>query len=127
MEKLIVDKIQTETTTETDLGMLLNENGKDKQAADEDSEVRPSPAATNIVVVQFIWMTTRSGRCLIPFSSAKEKSLDNQPTTLLFYRPAVSELLLKNAEVAQLVEQRPEKPRVRSSILRLGTISCQQL
>jgi hypothetical protein len=27
-----------------------------------------------------------------------------------------------DAEVAQLVEQRPEKPRVRSSILRLGTI-----
>ncbi len=27
-----------------------------------------------------------------------------------------------HAEVAQLVEQRPEKPRVRSSILRLGTI-----
>ena len=42
MEKLNVDRKQTETTTETDLGMLLNENGKDEQAADEDSEVRPS-------------------------------------------------------------------------------------
>ncbi len=30
--------------------------------------------------------------------------------------------LRDHAEVAQLVEQRPEKPRVRSSILRLGTI-----
>jgi len=42
MEKLNVDWKETETTTEMDLGMLLNENGKDKQAADEDSEVRPS-------------------------------------------------------------------------------------
>ena len=31
-------------------------------------------------------------------------------------------LNVRLAEVAQLVEQRPEKPRVRSSILRLGTI-----
>jgi hypothetical protein len=42
MEKLNVDWKQTETTTETDHGMLLNENGNDKQAADEDSELRPS-------------------------------------------------------------------------------------
>ena len=42
MEKLNVDWKQTETTTETDLGMLLNENGNDKQAADGDSEVRQS-------------------------------------------------------------------------------------
>lgn len=51
----------------------------------------------------------------------REKSLDKQPPTLLFYRPV--ELSPPYAEVAQLVEQRPEKPRVRSSILRLGTIS----
>ena len=50
----------------------------------------------------------------------REKSLDKQPPTLLFYRPV--ELSPPYAEVAQLVEQRPEKPRVRSSILRLGTI-----
>ena len=50
----------------------------------------------------------------------QQKSLDNLPLTLLFYRPAV--LSPHDAEVAQLVEQRPEKPRVRSSILRLGTI-----
>jgi hypothetical protein len=42
MEKLNVDWKETETTTETDFGMLLNENGKDKQAADETSEVRQS-------------------------------------------------------------------------------------
>jgi hypothetical protein len=50
----------------------------------------------------------------------EEKNLDNQPPGLLFYRPV--ELTRHPAEVAQLVEQRPEKPRVRSSILRLGTI-----
>jgi hypothetical protein len=50
----------------------------------------------------------------------QQKSLDNLPLTLLFYRPAL--LRPHDAEVAQLVEQRPEKPRVRSSILRLGTI-----
>jgi hypothetical protein len=42
MEKLNLDWKQTESTTETDLRMLLNENGKDKQAAEEDSEMRPS-------------------------------------------------------------------------------------
>ena len=50
----------------------------------------------------------------------KRKNLDKLPPTLLFYR--LVKQLSKNAEVAQLVEQRPEKPRVRSSILRLGTI-----
>jgi hypothetical protein len=50
----------------------------------------------------------------------QQKLLDNLPLTLLFYRPAALSPL--DAEVAQLVEQRPEKPRVRSSILRLGTI-----
>ncbi len=54
----------------------------------------------------------------------KRKILDNQPPTLLFYR--LIKQSSKTAEVAQLVEQRPEKPRVRSSILRLGTILSQQ-
>jgi hypothetical protein len=54
--------------------------------------------------------------------SSKDNSLDNQPFTLLFYRPVVVQTLPQYAEVAQLAEQRPEKPRVRSSILRLGTI-----
>jgi hypothetical protein len=34
MEKLILDWEQTVSTTETDLSVLLNENGKDKQVAD---------------------------------------------------------------------------------------------
>jgi hypothetical protein len=50
----------------------------------------------------------------------KRKILDKLPPTLLFYR--LVKQSSKTAEVAQLVEQRPEKPRVRSSILRLGTI-----
>jgi hypothetical protein len=54
------------------------------------------------------------------FMTGKRKILDNQPPTLLFYR--LVKQSSKTAEVAQLVEQRPEKPRVRSSILRLGTI-----
>jgi hypothetical protein len=41
--------------------------------------------------------------------------------SLCYFTPARYSALF--AEVAQLVEQRPEKPRVRSSILRLGTIS----
>src|SRR5512139_1102685 len=49
-----------------------------------------------------------------------EKPLDNAPCGLLLYRLLAAP---HDAEVAQLVEQRPEKPRVRSSILRLGTIS----
>ena len=54
------------------------------------------------------------------FMIDKRKNLDNQPPILLFYR--LVKKSSKSAEVAQLVEQRPEKPRVRSSILRLGTI-----
>ena len=58
------------------------------------------------------------------FMTGKRKILDNQPPTLLFYR--LVKQSSKIAEVAQLVEQRPEKPRVRSSILRLGTILSKQ-
>jgi hypothetical protein len=42
MEKLNLDWKQTVSTTEKNLSMLLNDNGKDKQVADEDSETRPS-------------------------------------------------------------------------------------
>jgi hypothetical protein len=52
-------------------------------------------AAIKPFIVQFILTASRSGQHLLPFSTAKEKSLDNQPPTLLFYRPAVSKLLLK--------------------------------
>ena len=41
MEIQKVDWEQTDSTTETDPGMLLNENGRDETAADEDGEVRP--------------------------------------------------------------------------------------
>ena len=47
MENLKLDWNQTDTTTETELSMLLNKYGKDKQAAEEDSEVRLRAAAKN--------------------------------------------------------------------------------
>jgi hypothetical protein len=62
----------------------------------------------------------RKPRAKLRGMHSPQNSLDNQALTLLFYRPV--DLNRKRAEVAQLVEQRPEKPRVRSSILRLGTI-----
>ena len=49
-------------------------------------------------------------------------SVPKNPLTIILSLCYVNQPLnVRHAEVAQLVEQRPEKPRVRSSILRLGT------
>lgn len=58
-------------------------------------ETRVRAAITKPFVLQSIFTAIRSGKYHLPFSAAKEKSLDNQPPTLLFYRPAVVELFLK--------------------------------
>ena len=51
-----------------------------------------------------------------------EQSTLTQPTSAGLIRPLFS-LPLKNAQIAQLVEQRIENPRVGGSIPPLGTIS----
>jgi len=61
---------QTESTTETDLRMLLNENRKDKQAADEDSEL--SPSRSNKTLRCTIYLNDKQIRA-IPFTFFNRK------------------------------------------------------
>ena len=55
-----------------------------------------------------------------------EQSTLTQPTSAGLIRPLFS-LPLKNAQIAQLVEQRIENPRVGGSIPPLGTIHLRTL
>src|SRR5512146_3263193 len=66
-------------------------------------------------------------RQILPKTEVKSKVLPSSKNRLthgpsLCYFSLLPNCMPVCAEVAQLVEQRPEKPRVRSSILRLGTI-----